>query len=81
MLSSITTTAEVTSWVDNPDGGDDVYDIVPIIKQLNVGFYPTPNLSTHEAYMAEVDAMPLSARDFYRDLLIWKIDEMQLSST
>lgn len=81
VLSSVTITTEVTSWIDNPDGGDDVYDIVPIIKQLNVGFYPTPYLSTHEAYMAEVDAMPLSARDFYRDLVIWKIDEMQLSST
>lgn len=49
-------TAEVTSYVDNPDISDDVYEeFAPVIKKIEVGFYPTPLISGFEEYMYEVD--------------------------
>lgn len=76
-LSSVEVTTDVTSYVDNPDISDDVYEgFTPIIKSIDVGWYATPQVSGFNEHIAEVDSMePLSVRDFYRDRLIWRIDE------
>lgn len=47
--------AEITSYVDDPNISDDVYDFLPIIKKIDIGYYPTPMMSTHIDYMNAVD--------------------------
>ena len=75
-LSAQEVTAEITSWVDNPDLSDTIYDgFTPIIKQIDVGFYAVPQASGFIESIEHTDSLPLSARDWYRDKLIWKIDE------
>lgn len=49
-------TANVTAYVDNPEISDQVYnDFAPIIKRLDVGFYPTPMVSSFDEYISKVD--------------------------
>lgn len=68
-------TAEVTSLVDNPDTSAVVYDdFVPIISQIDAGFYPVPQVSDFIEYMNEVDSYDLSAQPYYVDRIHWKID-------
>lgn len=50
-------TSEMTSYVDSPNISDDVYeDFAPIIKRIEVGLYPTPQMSSFEQYMEKVDS-------------------------
>ena len=49
-------TADITSYIDNPEISDQVYDeFAPIIKRIDIGFYPTPIMSSFRAYQKEVD--------------------------
>jgi hypothetical protein len=48
--------AQLSSYVENPNLSDYVYDgFTPIIKNLNVGFYAIPQLCDYFEYMDEVD--------------------------
>ena len=48
--------SEVSEYVENPTISDDVYEeFVPTIKRIEVGFYPTPQMSSFDDYMNEVD--------------------------
>ena len=53
LTSNVTST--VTCQVDDPDSTDDVYDFVPTINNIEIGFYPTPQPSGHVEYMNVVD--------------------------
>ena len=77
-LSTAEITAELTSYVPNPDTSAYVYDgFTPIIKSISVGFYPVPQASGFVKYMDTVDnEYPLSAQHYYVDRFIWKIDEV-----
>lgn len=70
-----TVSTEVTALVDNPETSSLVYDdFVPIINQINAGFYPVPQTSSYGEYMDMVDNYELSAQPYYVDRLYWKID-------
>ena len=54
LTSDVTTS--VTAYVDSPWISDDVYEeFAPIIKRIDVGFYPTPTMSSFDSYMHNVD--------------------------
>ena len=76
-LSSSEITAELTTYVNNPDTSSTIYDgFTPIIKSISVGFYPVPFLSDFSSYINTVDnEYPLSTQHYYVDRLVWKIDE------
>ena len=73
-------TQELTTYVDNPDPSAQVYDgLVPIINAIDMGFYPTPQISGHIPYFDFADGLPLSAQPPYVDRIIWTITENGLS--
>ena len=76
-LSTILTsnvTAEISVEVPNPDLSDYVYDgFTPIIKNIEVGFYPTPMISGFVPYINEVDSYQVQWP--YVDRLSWNIPE------
>ena len=41
MLTSYVT-ADITSYVDNPEAGASVYDDIPIINKIDFGMYVVP---------------------------------------
>ena len=61
-MSTVEITAELTSYVPNPDTSTYVYDgFTPIVKSISVGFYPVPQASAFVEYMDTVDnKYPLS---------------------
>ena len=62
----------LSTYVDNPDLSDTVYDgFVPIIHSLDVGFYPVPHVSDYVPYMTEVDELDPDWP--YVDRLNWTI--------
>lgn len=53
---SAAVTTKVTSYVDNPEVSDLVYDdFTPIVNQIDVGFYPVPLVSSIAEHMKVVD--------------------------
>ena len=72
MTSNVTT--EISVEVPNPDLSDYVYDgFTPIIKNIEVGFYPTPMISGFVPYINEVDSYQVQWP--YVDRLSWNIPE------
>jgi len=64
----------MTSYVDSPNISDDVYeDFAPIIKRIEVGLYPTPQMSSFEQYMEKVDSE-------YEDITYSTLDYISSSS-
>lgn len=69
-------TNELTTYVDSTDTSSYVYEgFVPMIQAIDMGFYPTPHISSHVPYMEEVDGYPLSAQAPYVDRVVWTIGE------
>ena len=48
-------TADVTSYVDNPDISSTVYDDIPIVNKIDFGFYVVPQKHDIEEYIQSVD--------------------------
>lgn len=48
-------TAEVSSWVDNPETSSTTYDDVPVINNIDFGFYVVPNGKDIKSYIQSVD--------------------------
>lgn len=68
--------AETSSYVENPalSSDDTIYDgFTPIIKSLNIGFYPVPQLCDYVPYIEEVDAK--DPNWMYFDTVKWTINE------
>lgn len=74
-LSAVLTadvTTDITVEVPSPNLSDYVYDgFTPIIKNIEVGFYPTPLLCSFVNYMDDVDKYPEQWP--YVDRLSWNI--------
>lgn len=69
-------TESITTPVPNPTLSDTIYDgFIPIIQQLNVGYYPVPQESSYVEYINEIDNYPLSVQPYYVDRFVWKIKE------
>lgn len=69
-------TSDLTTYVDSTDESSYVYEgFVPMIQSIDMGFYPTPHISSHVPYMEEVDGYPLSCQAPYVDRVIWTIGE------
>lgn len=50
------TSVEVSSYVDNPEVSDQMYDgFVPQVKSLDFGFYAVDQLCSFDEAMAEID--------------------------
>ncbi len=76
MLSTKLVETTLTAYIDNPNLSAYVYDgFTPIIKNINMGFYPVPNLSSFVPYMNDVDNMALSEQWQYVDRITWTVDE------
>lgn len=48
-------TAEVSSWVDNPETSSTTYDDVPVINNIDFGLYVVPNSKDIGSYIQSVD--------------------------
>lgn len=48
-------TADITSYVDNPETSADVYDDIPIVNKIDFGFYVVPSKHEIEPYIQSVD--------------------------
>ena len=50
-------TADITSYVDNPNTSANVYDDIPIVNKIDFGFYVVPSKHSNnmESYMQSVD--------------------------
>lgn len=63
---------EMSAYVDNPNVSDDIISgFTPIIKSIDIGFYPVPQLCDYIPYMDEVDNRNPSWP--YVDRLDWTI--------
>lgn len=69
---SVDLSTHTSSVVDTEYNG-----FVPIIRQINIGFYPVPLLSSYIPHIDWVDALEPQGYDEtpYVDRLIWRIDE------
>lgn len=65
---------KLSAYVENPNVSSDVYNgFTPIVKNINVGFYPVPQLCSYVPYMDEVDNM--SPNWQFVDSITWTVDE------
>lgn len=44
-------TAEVSTYVDNPETSSTVYDDIPVINKIDFGFYVVPSKHDIQQYM------------------------------
>lgn len=66
--------AELSTYVQNTNTSDYVYDgFTPIVKNIDIGFYPVPQLCDYVPYMDKVDAK--DPNWMYADKIKWAIDE------
>lgn len=62
----------LTAFVDNPNISNETYDgFVPIVKSIDAGFYPVPQVSDFVQYMDDVDK--LDTQWPYVDRISWTI--------
>ena len=65
---------ELSTYVENPNLSDYTYNgFTPIVKTIDVGFYPVPQLCDYIPYMDEVDNRDPNWQ--YADKIKWTIDE------
>lgn len=56
-------TADITSYVDNPNASVDIYDDIPIINKIDFGFYVVPQKYEIEPYIQSVDNGAFGSHD------------------
>ena len=56
-------TADITSYVDNPNASVDIYDDIPIINKIDFGFYVVPQKHEIEPYIQSVDNGAFGSHD------------------
>jgi hypothetical protein len=72
LYKKVTTT--LSTYVQNTNLSDYVYDgFTPMIKNINVGFYPLPQLCDYFEYMNVVDSY--DPNWMYVDKIKWIVDE------